>query len=648
MLKPGTGDEAASLAASLAAPLAASPEAGTGASVAPNLETGRDAGLEADLRRATALGAFELDYQAQFDTGTRRITGFEALLRWTRDGQGRVAPDIVIPIAERAGLIGQIGGWVLRRACRDAMSWPEPITLAVNLSSSQFDDGSLVTLVEAALAESGLQPGRLELEITESTVMRNTASVSEALARLRRLGVRIVLDDFGTGYSALSYLSNIPVGKVKIDRSFVAKIVRSQADNRIIAAIIRLCSELGVACNAEGVETEEQLAELVLHGCGEAQGFLLSRPVAADAVPALLARHGAGPAGSDATQPGMQSRIQPGQETGIQTGIQKGTQKGTQTGTQRGTQTGRLSGWRQDSTHFCFEQIVATANDIVIVTTTDLDRPGPSILYVNEAFTRLTGYRPEEVLGRSPRMLQGTGTSRAALDRVAAGLRAGQPVSEKILNYAKDGSPYWLDLRIVPMRDAEGEIVQFVAIQRDVTLDKRRLDELQTAAERDALTGIPNRRFLLRSIETALRDAAGRADPGLCLAYLDIDRFKAVNDTLGHAAGDALLFGIAGRLVETVRRIDLVGRIGGDEFAVCMPSITAEDALATIECLRRSLAAAPFDTQAGPVRVTVSAGIAVARPGERDVSVLMQRADRAMYAAKHAGRDRVVSETGAA
>ena len=628
MLKPGTGDEAASLAA----PLAASPEAGTGASVAPDLETGRDAGLEADLRQATALGAFELDYQAQFDTGTRRITGFEALLRWTRDGHGRVAPDIVIPIAEQAGLIGQIGGWVLRRACRDAMSWPEPITLAVNLSSSQFDDGSLVPLVEAALAESGLQPGRLELEITESTVMRNTASVSEALARLRRLGVRIVLDDFGTGYSALSYLSNIPVGKVKIDRSFVAKIVRSQADNRIIAAIIRLCSELGVACNAEGVETEEQLAELVLHGCGEAQGFLLSRPVAADAVPALLARHGAGPPGADATQPAMPSRTPPGQQTGTQTG----------------TQTGRLSGWRPDSTHFCFEQIVATANDIVIVTTTDLDRPGPSILYVNEAFTRLTGYRPEEVLGRSPRILQGAGTSRAALDRVAANLRAGRPVSEKILNYAKDGSPYWLDLRIVPMRDAEGEIVQFVAIQRDVTLDKRRLDELQTAAERDALTGIPNRRFLLRSIETALRDAAGRADPGLCLAYLDIDRFKAVNDTLGHAAGDALLFGIAGRLVETVRRIDLVGRIGGDEFAVCMPSVTAEDALATIECLRRSLAAAPFDTQAGPVRVTVSAGIAVARPGEQDVAALMQRADRAMYAAKHAGRDRVVRETGAA
>jgi diguanylate cyclase (GGDEF)-like protein/PAS domain S-box-containing protein len=640
LLKPGTGDEAASLAA----PLAASPEADTGASVAPNLGTGGDAGLEADLRQATALGAFELDYQAQFDTGTRRITGFEALLRWTRHGQGRVAPDIIIPIAERAGLIGQIGGWVLRRACRDAMSWPEPITLAVNLSSSQFDDGLLVPLVEAALAESGLQPGRLELEITESTVMRNTASVSEALARLRRLGVRIVLDDFGTGYSALSYLSNIPVGKVKIDRSFVAKIVRSQADNRIIAAIIRLCSELGVACNAEGVETEEQLAELVLHGCGEAQGFLLSRPVAADAVPALLVRHGAGPAGSDATQPAMQSRIQPGHQTGTHTS----TQTGIQTGIQTGTKTGRLSGWRQDSTHFCFEQIVATANDIVIVTTTDLDRPGPSILYVNEAFTRLTGYRPEEVLGRSPRMLQGPGTSRAALDRVAAGLRAGQPVSEKILNYAKDGSPYWLDLRIVPMRDAEGEIVQFVAIQRDVTLDTRRLDELRTAAERDALTGIPNRRFLLRSIETALRDAAGRNDPCLCLAYLDIDRFKAVNDTLGHAAGDALLFGIAGRLVETVRRIDLVGRIGGDEFAVCMPSITAEDALATIECLRRSLATAPFDTQAGPVRVTVSAGIAVARPGEQDVSALMERADRAMYAAKHAGRDRVVREPGAA
>jgi diguanylate cyclase (GGDEF)-like protein/PAS domain S-box-containing protein len=292
-----------------------------------------------------------------------------------------------------------------------------------------------------------------------------------------------------------------------------------------------------------------------------------------------------------------------------------------------------------------FFQIAETANDIIIVTTPDLDPPGPAIIYVNPAFTRLTGYSAEEAIGLSPRILQGPGTSRKTLDAIRAALRKGHPVREKVLNFAKCGAPYWLDLRIEALRDAQGVITHFAAIERDVTMDKRRLDELEFVADRDALTGIPNRRALLRAIEAEIKatrvigDASTELN-GLCLAFIDVDHFKRINDELGHAAGDAVLFGMADRLAENVRRSDMLGRIGGEEFAVCMPRITPSDAIALAERLRSAVSAAPFETLSGPVSVTVSIGVAALQ--KRDsLGRLMKRADTAMYAAKKSGRDRV-------
>jgi diguanylate cyclase (GGDEF)-like protein/PAS domain S-box-containing protein len=290
-----------------------------------------------------------------------------------------------------------------------------------------------------------------------------------------------------------------------------------------------------------------------------------------------------------------------------------------------------------------FEQIVQTANDIIIVTDANLDPPGPKILYVNPAFARLCGYEAHEVIGLTPRILQGPGTNRATLDAIAVGLRAGQEVHQKVLNYGKSGAPYWLDLRIVPLRDTDGRIIQFLAIERDVTLDKRRLDELEYVADRDTLTGIPNRRALLRTADAELQAARINKRRGPCLAFIDVDYFKSVNDRFGHATGDAVLFGIADRMTQNVRRVDLVGRVGGEEFAVCMPSIMLREAAAIGERLRHAVSAEPFDTPAGPMRITVSIGVAEAGQDENSLSNLVERADRAMYAAKQAGRDRVVT-----
>ncbi len=292
--------------------------------------------------------------------------------------------------------------------------------------------------------------------------------------------------------------------------------------------------------------------------------------------------------------------------------------------------------------NLAFRQIAESANDIVIVTTPDLEPPGPTIVYVNPAFTKLTGHGAEEAIGQTPRILQGPGTSRATLDLIGTTLRAGGSIHEKILNFAKCGAPYWLDLRIFPLRDTAGAITHFAAIQRDVTMDKRRLDELEYIADRDTLTGIPNRRAFIRGLEEEIEAAETRraAARGPCLALIDIDHFKKVNDERGHLIGDAVLFATADRLTENIRRVDMLARIGGEEFAVCMPSVGLWDAQALSERLRRAVAGHPVETPAGPVSITVSIGVTVFTEGD-NLQRLMERADTALYGAKHGGRNRV-------
>jgi diguanylate cyclase (GGDEF)-like protein/PAS domain S-box-containing protein len=302
-------------------------------------------------------------------------------------------------------------------------------------------------------------------------------------------------------------------------------------------------------------------------------------------------------------------------------------------------------------TALSFFQVADVANDIILVTNAELEPPGPLITYVNPAFTRLTGFTPEDAIGKSPRILQGPGTSRKALDSIRAALREGRGAHEKLLNYTKTGAPYWLDMRIEPLRNATGIITHFVGIERDVTLDKRRLDELEYVADRDVLTGIPNRRAFLKAIESEIalcreiaRSPAERRP--LCVAWIDVDRFKEINDSFGHAAGDAVLFRIADRLAENIRRLDAIGRLGGEEFAVCMPALTIEDAYGFADMLRQAVATAASEIVAKPIVTTISIGVAELLPSE-DAASLLARADAAMYEAKRAGGNRVYRSSAA-
>lgn len=236
--------------------------------------------IEADLRKALLLDQFEIVFQPQMDVHDARISGFEALIRWNHPERGRVAPLDFIGVAEETGLIIDIGSWVLKEACKSAVAWPEEVTIAVNVSSIQFEDDGFIDAVQTALQTSGLSPDRLELEITETALLENEDVVIERMHELRALGVKISLDDFGIGYSSLNYLRKYPFDKVKIDQTFVREPFADESAHQIVEAVAKLGSAFGMAVLAEGVETSEQLSRIQLKGCSSAQGYLLSPPMA--------------------------------------------------------------------------------------------------------------------------------------------------------------------------------------------------------------------------------------------------------------------------------------------------------------------------------------------------------------------------------
>lgn len=575
-------------------------------------EVARRVEIEQGLRQALNEDGrgLELAFQpvmALEDSGPG-LRGFEALLRWKHPFLGPVAPGEFIPIAEETGLIGAIGDWVLAAALRQLAQWRRShpgraIEVAVNVSPLQVTRSDFASRLSDDLLSAGVPAEFLLLEVTEGALADHAALAS--LAQARALGCKVSIDDFGTGFSSLSYLRRIPADEVKLDRTFLsgdgspgAKVQHED----FLAALIRLARAAGLSVLAEGVETRGQLAALSAAGCDAAQGWLFGRAVPAEEAGRILAEQAA---------PAIRRRS-PGLP-------------------------------------FSFRDIVENSDDIVLVTDNRIEAPGPHIVYANPAFTRVSGYRLEEVLGRSPRILQGPDTSPAALDRIRQGLRSGAEVRTRLLNYTKQGLPYWLDLRIVPIRDSAGRITHFAAIERDVTEDAKETSELDRMAHADTLTGVSNRRGLQRFLDPLLAartpaKAEQTAADELCIVYLDIDHFKQLNDTHGHAVGDSVLLGLADLLQQNIRRSDHVARIGGEEFVLCLPGIGLADGAALAERLRQTVSATALATGVGPLCITCSLGVTSVHPDETGIEPAIERADTALYRAKQAGRDRVVAD----
>jgi EAL domain-containing protein (putative c-di-GMP-specific phosphodiesterase class I) len=259
--------------------------------------------MEIDLRTAIDEQSLIVHYQPQIDLTTGAVVGAEALLRWNRLGHGMVSPDRFVGLAEDTGLIVPIGLWVLREACRRAATWPEHLRIAVNVSPVQLRHAGFCQAVTDVIHETGIAPSRLEFEITEGVLMRDTAEILAILQRLRNLGTKLAMDDFGTGYSSLGYLQKFRFDKIKIDRSFISRLGQDLDAEAIVRAVVGMTKTLGVRTNAEGVETSAQAAVLRSLGCSEAQGYLYSRPLSGEAFDRLAsAGRLAAPEGSRSNQ----------------------------------------------------------------------------------------------------------------------------------------------------------------------------------------------------------------------------------------------------------------------------------------------------------------------------------------------------------
>ncbi|RJS93233.1 bifunctional diguanylate cyclase/phosphodiesterase [Salinisphaera sp. Q1T1-3] len=282
-ISPGDGTKADTLLKNSDAALYRSKQAGRGQyrffDHRADRQTKQRAAMLQDLRDAIALEEFVLYYQPFIASDSGDVTGYEALIRWRHPERGMVSPADFIPLAEESGLIVPIGEWVLGRACADAMAWQDNRRVAVNISAAQFQDQSLPDRIQRALTESGLPPGLLEIELTESVLVEDIDDALSMLCRIRALGVKIALDDFGTGYSSLSYLRTLSFDRVKIDRSFVNDVITEPGSSVIIRAVGDIARGLGMTLIAEGVETREQAELLRDKGCQELQGFFYGRPV---------------------------------------------------------------------------------------------------------------------------------------------------------------------------------------------------------------------------------------------------------------------------------------------------------------------------------------------------------------------------------
>jgi diguanylate cyclase (GGDEF)-like protein/PAS domain S-box-containing protein len=299
---------------------------------------------------------------------------------------------------------------------------------------------------------------------------------------------------------------------------------------------------------------------------------------------------------------------------------------------------------KMDRQLLLLERAIESANDVMMIA--EADPTMPRVIRVNRAFERMTGYARHEIEGRSPKMLQGPKTDPGTVTHIRSRLDARQPVQAELLNYRKDGTEFWVELNIQPVFNDAGELIYWISIQRDVTERKKAEEKIWWQANYDALTGLPNRFYYQERLAAAI-ERAEKEGTSVGVLYFDLDRFKQINDSLGHLLGDQLLKEVAERLKERLRGDDTIARVGGDEFTILLPTITHQgQTMAVAQKLLNALDA-PFFIEGHELFVTASIGISIAPQDGSDITTLLKNADVAMYRAKEQGRDsfRVYNET---
>ena len=550
------------------------------------------------------LNSFHSVYQpiVSLASDENALVGYEALLRATT-AAGPLLPGPLFEAAAAAGWLHVLDRIGRTTALRDAAGWLGDSLLFVNfLPTTIYRPEVCLKTTEQAAESAGLRLEQLVFEVTESERVKDTDHLARVFAYYRERGCKVALDDLGSGYSSLNLLVRLRPDVVKLDKDIVQGLPGA-VSAAVVKAVVQIVHSYGGLVLAECVETADQADVARELGVDLGQGWHFGRP----ARPAEL------------TQP-------------------------VRAATPRVVRPSRAY-----RTRLLDAEVEGLLGRVALegsmgVTVVDAAVPDMPLIYVNAAFEQLTGYSADEVLGRNCRFLQGEGTAPEIVDALRSALRTGEEHLTVLRNYRKDGEAWWNELRLAPIVDSAGRLTHYFGFQNDVTARVEAELRVGHRALHDELTGLPNRANLEHALQGELVRVA-RAGTELAVLFIDLDGFKTVNDTLGHAAGDLVLIAAAHRLRGGLRDTDLLARLSGDEFVAVLSDVPPGGA----RNIAQRIADAVVDTFCHPLdvsgrAVTLGASIGVALYPEHgtEVEELMKVADRAMYEAKHTGRGKAV------
>ena len=579
---------------------------------------------------ANEVGCFHSAYQPIVTLPDRAPIGFEALLRATTPDGAPVMPDVLFPAAHAAGwthLIDRVGRTT---ALRGAAGWlPADQLLFINfIPTSIYRPEVCLRTTEAAARQAGIGLEQVVFEVTESHEVRDVDHLESVFDHYRSHGCKVALDDLGAGYSSLNMLVRLRPDVVKLDKDIV-QALPDPTSRAVVAAIVEITHSYGGQVLAECVETEEQAAVATDLGVDLGQGWLFGRPQRR-AAPAAATTQLQAPGPREAAElnsgrgPLDRSHHDPSRpDAGVAVDLP--------------AQLHRASHGSAGMSELLVRAVDGGVNGVVVVDVQAEDHP---MLYVNAAFEQMTGYTSAEVLGRNCRLLQGDGTDTATVRALSLAIRQGQEHRCVMRNHRKDGTPWWNELHLSPVRDRSGRLSHYLGYQHDVTARIEAEAALARQATRDSLTDLVNRSHMIDQLSSTL-EAATRGGRAVAVLFVDLDGFKAVNDTHGHAAGDAVLVQVAQRLRAALRESDLICRNGGDEFVAVLADLDPLDAARVAERAAADVTATlrrPFVVGAGSMSLGGSVGVSLHPHHGDSADQLLAVADAEMYQTKARSR----------
>ncbi len=544
--------------------------------------------------------AFHSVYQPIVELAGGRTIGHEALLRASSADGSPIYPDVLFPAAEAAGWTHVLDRIGRTTALREAGSWLGEDLLFINfIPTSIYRPQVCLRTTEQAADEAGLNLNQLVFEVTEGHRIDDIDHLADVFAYYRAKGCRVALDDLGAGYSSLNLLVRLQPDFVKLDKDIV-QALPDPVSSAVVAAIVSITHAYGGTVLAECIETQEQADAARALGVDLGQGWLFGRPVRPSADRGARQPVAAPPRPVHPAPAIVRDGAPSGPVAGLEALLARA--------------------------------VASSANGVVVV---DASLPDWPVIHVNDAFERMAGYSRAEVVGRNCRLMQGPGTDSRTAEGISAAIKAGVEHTCVLQNVRKDGTTWWNELHLSPLRDEQDRLTHYLGFQYDVTGRVEAEEQLRVLAVHDGLTGVLNRSALLLELEAALAVSA-RDGRTTAVLFLDLDGFKAVNDSYGHLVGDRVLAEMASRLTAALRSRDVVARHGGDEFVVVLSDLEPLDAERIAHRAASDLVDAvqrPVPIGAEVARLGASVGIALQRAGSTAVQ-LLRAADAAMYDVK--------------